>query len=186
MLSMGCRFCWVGLAVGVLFMTAACTPANPAPDIPPLTPAGTQPALPDNQLLPAATGQPTEILAPDVNAPATNLPREIVEPVSPVSPVPRGVEPMPAPADKQAIPGSEAALTAAKADLARQAGVPVDQVTVVSMAAKEWGDASLGCPQEGMMYAQVITPGYLMILSAKGQQYEYHTDQAAHVVLCQP
>jgi hypothetical protein len=36
-----------------------------------------------------------------------------------------------------------------------------------------------------MMYAQVITPGYLIILAAEGQQYEYHTDQAANVVLCQ-
>jgi hypothetical protein len=113
---------------------------------------------------------------------ATELPREIVEPVSPV---PRGVEPEVAPADKQAVPGSEAALAAAKADLAKRAGVPADQVTLVSVETKEWSDASLGCPQEGMMYAQVITPGYLMILAAQGQQYEYHTDQAGNVVLCQ-
>jgi hypothetical protein len=49
----------------------------------------------------------------------------------------------------------------------------------------EWSDASLGCPQEGMMYAQVITPGYLIVLEAQGQTFEYHTDQGTNVVLCQ-
>ena len=53
------------------------------------------------------------------------------------------------------------------------------------MEAVEWSDASLGCPQEGFMYAQVITPGYLIILEAQGEQYEYHTDQTTNVVLCQ-
>jgi hypothetical protein len=85
----------------------------------------------------------------------------------------------------QPIPGSEAALAAAIADLSQRTGVSADQITLVSMEAREWSDASLGCPQEGMMYAQVITPGYLIILAAQGQQYEYHTDQAANVVLCQ-
>jgi hypothetical protein len=34
------------------------------------------------------------------------------------------------------------------------------------------------------MYAQVITPGFLIVLAAQGQTYEYHTDQKATVVLC--
>jgi hypothetical protein len=161
---------------------AACTSVNPSPDIPAMTPVEAQSAPESNQPLPTATGLPTEISIPDTSPVATNLPREIVEPVSPV---PRGVEPEVAPADMQAIPGSETALQAAKADLAKLTGVPEDQISLVSVEAKEWSDSSLGCPQEGMMYAQVITPGYLMVLDANGQQYEYHTDQAANVVLCQ-
>ena len=47
----------------------------------------------------------------------------------------------------------------------------------------EWSDASLGRPQPGMMYAQVITPGYLVVLEADGQQYTYHTDTARFAVL---
>lgn len=185
MLSIGCRIFFAGLVAGAALMMAACTPVNPSQDIPPLTPAEAQSAPQSNQPLPVATGLPTEISAPDTGAATTSLPQEIVEPVSPVSPVPRGVEPAVAPADKPPVPGSEAALAAAKADLAKRIGIPADQITLVSMEAKEWSDASLGCPQEGMMYAQVITPGYLMILAASGQQYEYHTDQAAHIVLCQ-
>jgi hypothetical protein len=85
----------------------------------------------------------------------------------------------------QPLPGSEESLAAAIADLVEQAGLAEEEIRLVSMEAVEWRDASLGCPQEGFMYAQVITPGYLIILEAAGQEYEYHTDQRANVVLCQ-
>jgi len=84
------------------------------------------------------------------------------------------------------IPGSEKALAAAVAHLTEKTGVPDSDIRLLSMEAVEWSDASLGCPQEGFMYAQVITPGYLIILEAQGQSYEYHSDQAANVVLCEP
>ncbi len=59
-----------------------------------------------------------------------------------------------------------------------------EDVTVKSVESREWRDASLGCPREGMMYAQVITPGYLIELTAKGKVYEFHTNQNTAVVLC--
>jgi len=49
----------------------------------------------------------------------------------------------------------------------------------------EWSDASLGCPKPGFAYAQVITPGYRIVLTAGQQQYEYHTDKSRAVVLCE-
>ena len=84
------------------------------------------------------------------------------------------------------LPGSEKPLAAALADLAGRVRIAAtSDVTLVSMEATDWSDASLGCPQEGMMYAQVITPGYLMVLEADGQQYTYHTDQNTSVTLCE-
>ncbi|MFQ6001453.1 MAG: hypothetical protein ACE5LG_07255 [Anaerolineae bacterium] len=71
----------------------------------------------------------------------------------------------------------------AKGDLARRLGVRVEEVTLVSAEAVEWPDASLGNPQPGMVYAQVITPGYKIILSAGGQEYEYHSDQERVVLV---
>ena len=71
----------------------------------------------------------------------------------------------------------------AKGDLARRLGVGVEEVTLVSAEAVEWPDASLGNPQQGMVYAQVITPGYKIILSAGGQEYEYHSDQERVVLV---
>jgi len=35
-----------------------------------------------------------------------------------------------------------------------------------------------------MSYAQVETPGYMILLEAGGQSYNYHTDAIETVVLC--
>jgi hypothetical protein len=34
------------------------------------------------------------------------------------------------------------------------------------------------------MYAQTLTPGFLITLEAGGQQYFFHTDEKSTVVLC--
>ena len=75
-------------------------------------------------------------------------------------------------------------VAAAVADAAAQLGVGVDEVTVVSMERREWPDAGLGCPQPGGFYAQVITPGYLVVIQGAGRELEYHTDEGTNVVLC--
>lgn len=79
---------------------------------------------------------------------------------------------------------AEPAVMAAKRDLASRASVKIEDVEVTSFEAVEWSDSSLGCPQPGQMYAQVITPGYRVILKAAGQTYEYHTDRGNRAVLC--
>lgn len=79
---------------------------------------------------------------------------------------------------------SEAAVRAAAAEVARQAGVQAEAVQLVSVQPKEWPDSSLGCPEQGMMYTQVITPGYLVTLSAGGKQFEVHTDRGSRAVVC--
>lgn len=119
--------------------------------------------------------------------PPTELPTEIIEPISPISPVTTTEQATMSLPDKSAqlIPGSEEPVAAAITDLSEQTGIPADEIFLVSVEAVDWSDTSLGCPQEGFMYAQVITPGYLIVLEAQGQQYEYHTDRATNVVLCQ-
>jgi hypothetical protein len=69
------------------------------------------------------------------------------------------------------------------ADLAGRLGIAADAIQVQSAEAVEWPDASLGCPEPGMMYAQVITPGYRIVLEAGGQLYEYHSS-LSRVVYC--
>ena len=66
-------------------------------------------------------------------------------------------------------------------DLAQRLGVAKSAITLVKIEAVEWPDASLGCPRPGMMYAQVITPGYLVVLRASGRNYEYHTSMTRAV-----
>ena len=70
-------------------------------------------------------------------------------------------------------------------DAASQLGVPIDEIVVVSAEAKEWSDASLGCPQEGEMYAQVITPGFQIIVEGAGRQLDYRTDSEGNFLVCE-
>jgi hypothetical protein len=72
----------------------------------------------------------------------------------------------------------------AKEDLARRLDLSVSEVSLISVEAVDWPDTSLGCPQPGMAYAQVVTPGYLIVLEAEGQRYAYQTNRGDRVVLC--
>jgi hypothetical protein len=81
--------------------------------------------------------------------------------------------------------GAEQAVERAKEDLANRKGIDKGQIAVVEVKAVDWPDTSLGCPKPGMMYAQVITPGYRILLSYDGQIYSYHSDQHGRVVYCQ-
>jgi hypothetical protein len=82
--------------------------------------------------------------------------------------------------------GAEDVVQSAKEDLAERLGLSTSEVLVVSIEAVDWPDTSLGCPQPGMAYAQVITPGYQIVLKAKGPTHEYHTDRHSQVMLCHP
>lgn len=62
----------------------------------------------------------------------------------------------------------------AKADLTTRANVVPGEITVKKAEAVEWQDASLGCPKPGIFYAQMITPGYLIVLEAGGKEWQYH------------
>lgn len=60
-----------------------------------------------------------------------------------------------------------------------------DDFTLKSSEGMQWSDASLGCPQEGFMYAQVITPGYKLIFDLAGTSYPVHTNaDGSHMVIC--
>ncbi len=80
--------------------------------------------------------------------------------------------------------GASEPVARAVADLASRLGISEAQVRVVSIEAVEWPDSSLGCPQPGMDYLQVITPGFRILLEAQGERYPYHADQEANVVYC--
>lgn len=67
--------------------------------------------------------------------------------------------------------------------LGRLLQIAPEQVQVVSVQGVDWPDTSLGAPRPGHMYAQVITQGYRVMLAAKGQRFEYHTDMGTRAVL---
>jgi hypothetical protein len=73
---------------------------------------------------------------------------------------------------------------AALRDAATRLNVGVEQLRVERVERQQWPDASLGCRQEGVFYAQVITPGYLVVIAGGGKQLEYHTDTRDRAVFC--
>ncbi len=83
-------------------------------------------------------------------------------------------------------PALQGLVMQAKEDLARRLSIEVDQIDLVESKAVEWPDVSLGCPEPGKVYAQVITPGYRIVLEAAGEAYEYHSDAQRRVVCCEP
>ncbi len=82
-------------------------------------------------------------------------------------------------------PATDAIVAMARADMVKRFNFQEGAISVVKVEEREWPDSSLGCPQPGMMYSQVVTPGYLIVLSADGKQYEYHAGRN-NVVLCNP
>lgn len=72
----------------------------------------------------------------------------------------------------------------AKQDLAKQLSVNIDQISLVEVQEVTWPDSSLGCPQPGMMYLQVLVDGHLIRFRATGQIYEYHSGGNRPPFLC--
>ncbi|MBI4338079.1 MAG: galactose oxidase [Chloroflexi bacterium] len=61
----------------------------------------------------------------------------------------------------------------AVADLQRQIGGDPGQIRIVRAQEVTWRDTSLGCPEPGQGYLQVLTPGAWLILSFQGREYDY-------------
>jgi hypothetical protein len=72
-----------------------------------------------------------------------------------------------------------------RADAALRAG-GIDPATVQISVSQpiDWSDASLGCPQHRQAYAQVITPGFLIVVDAGANRLSYHTDTSGRFVVC--
>lgn len=78
---------------------------------------------------------------------------------------------------------SETVVVAAQADLAARLGVEEDSIGLEAVEERQWPDTSLGCPEPGFFYAQVITPGYRIVLSVGPDEYVYHAS-TSRAVLC--
>lgn len=73
----------------------------------------------------------------------------------------------------------------AVADLARRLSLDEDEISLLEARNVTWPDTSLGCPEPGTMYAQVLQPGVLIRLSAADQMYFYHGVADGEPFLCE-
>lgn len=72
----------------------------------------------------------------------------------------------------------------ARKDLSGILKVPAEEIEFLSGKFVTWRDASLGCPQPGMAYAQVLSNGSLIKLRAQGKLYQYHSGEKRAPFLC--
>ena len=70
------------------------------------------------------------------------------------------------------------ALSAAIADAADLLRIPVDEITVEYIETKQWPDSCLGLAQPDEGCADVVTPGFLVVL---GDGFSYRTDTQGQV-----
>ena len=160
--------CGAGLPILEPFTSPDPTPTLASPlSVPDSDPSTPPPADVEDDDLPTAT----------VDPPDTKLPR-----LTPI-PLPEETPPM----ETHPIDPSQApeAVEAARAFLARHLNIPAYEIELISVEPVNWPDTSLGCPQPGHVYLQVITPGYRVLFEAHGREYQVHTDRTGRqLVLC--
>lgn len=162
----------------LLLFLAACTPAETTIDSPTMAPEAADtradaaaPATPTP--IPV---QPTETQSPTFTATPTKLTAEIV-PEAPTKPAPTSeIVPMPQdpPAEPPTDPYSLELIDKAKTDLAQRLGLPKEEIALDYFEYLTWPNASLGCPQPGIAYADVLVDGYLIMLRVGLGIYNYH------------
>ena len=60
----------------------------------------------------------------------------------------------------------------------------VNDIKVISVEAMEWSDSCLGAATEDAICAQVITPGYRIVVGADGRaDVTYHTNNTANSII---
>jgi len=76
------------------------------------------------------------------------------------------------------------AFEAATRDLSRKIGAPERDIAGVSQEEVTWPNSCLGCPKTEELCAQVLTPGYRIMLRVRDATYEYHSNRGGRVRLC--
>ncbi len=71
---------------------------------------------------------------------------------------------------------------AARQALAAARNFQLNEISTVSVEAVDWSDSCLGLGGPAESCAQMITPGYKIILKAGGEEFEFHTDATGQSV----
>lgn len=72
----------------------------------------------------------------------------------------------------------ESLVMLAKLDLSLKIGADIEDIKTISVEEINFSDASLGVREPGVEYAQVVTPGLIIMLEVDGKEYEYHASGA--------
>ena len=167
----------VGAATGCSASSQAAPPGDEgAPEAAFPTPTG---AASDAQGEPASSSTD----APQGPEEPGTPPADVGLPISPTIPLPTEVPVLAVTQQPEVdLMNQDEAVALAKQTLAQHLDIPPEEVEVIWASRATWRDSSLGCPQKGVAYLPVITPGYLILLQTGGQSYEVHVGGEAAVV----
>ena len=73
---------------------------------------------------------------------------------------------------------TESLIILAKFDLTIKTGFDIENIVTKSIKETLFDDASLGVPEAGVTYDAIVTPGYIIMLEADGDLYEYRASGA--------
>ena len=132
------------------------------------------------------SGNDTSATPIDAAQPAPSDPTE----PAPTDPAPTDSAPTePAPTDPAATgstlgPTAQSQVDVAVQDLTERFDVAAGDITVVTVEEVTWRDASLGCPQKGMQYQQVLTAGTRIVLTDGDRTFNYHAGAGREPFYC--
>ena len=69
-------------------------------------------------------------------------------------------------------------------DAAGRSGLIIEKLRLTKIESDQWPDASLGCPQTGRVYAQVVSTGNRVVVDAGGEFLEYRVAPSGEFWLC--
>ena len=119
----------------------------------------------------ACRGETPALPTPSASSPTSTISRPTLQPTP--SPAKIIETPTTIPS-KTPCPSSGSIEERAQEALADWLGISAGEVKVIKVEEVEWPDTSLGCPQPGKAYLQVIVPGWKVVMKAGGKIYEYH------------
>jgi hypothetical protein len=120
-------------------------------------------------VLPACAADPTR---PGAIAPPKRLPEIVAAPATPAG-EPVNVAAMPREVRRAVV-----------ADAARRFKVPESAVVLTRAEQLTWSDGSLGCPEPGRVYTQMLVPGFRVVAKTSAGELTYHTDALGNAVTC--
>jgi hypothetical protein len=171
----------------LLLLLAACVPAAGPTTLPQPSSTGPVTTVPTTTVALTATVAVTGTIT-GTALPAGGAASTPITPTLTISGTASGAEgATPVPQSTAAVTGTPpAAVAAAIDDVAKQMGIPPDQLVLVSYEAVNWPDACLGVPKPGVMCAQIVTPGYRIVFEGPHGRFEVHTAASGTPALIVP
>jgi hypothetical protein len=178
----------IAAITAVAVFMSGCTAGSSASPASPASPASiAQPTPTPSSAAPASSATPgASSAAPDGSPAAPDG--------SPAAPAPtdRSHRPLPPRASLEP-PGNPttgevpvAVIGRARDLLAATIGADAAASATVEVAeAVTWPDGSIGCPQPGFFYTQMVTPGYRLVLASGGTRYTFVGSVAGELRACE-